>query len=50
MNRKNKTIICRVPRELAEALKKAAARELITKSAYARRAILYAVRRDLRLT
>jgi hypothetical protein len=40
------TLIFRCPKSVAEAVEKAAARELITKAAFARRAVLTALKRD----
>jgi hypothetical protein len=40
------TLIFRCPKVVADAVEKAAARELITKAAFARRAVLTALQRD----
>jgi hypothetical protein len=40
------TLIFRCPKSVAEAVEKAAANELITKAAFARRAVLAALQRD----
>jgi hypothetical protein len=42
----SETLICRCPEALADAIERAAARELISKAAYARRAVLTALQRD----
>jgi hypothetical protein len=42
----SETLICRWPEALADAIERAAARELITKTAYARRAVLAALQSD----
>jgi hypothetical protein len=40
------TLICRCPEALADAIERAAASELISKAAYARRAVMTALQRD----
>jgi hypothetical protein len=40
------TLICRCPETLTDAIERAAASELISKAAYARRAVLAALQRD----
>jgi hypothetical protein len=42
----SEVLICRCPKTLSDALEQAAANELITKAAYARRAVMSALRRD----
>jgi hypothetical protein len=42
----SQTLICRCPEALADAIERAAASELISKAAYARRAVMAALRRD----
>jgi hypothetical protein len=42
----SETLICRCPEALADAIERAAATELISKAAYARRAVLAALQRD----
>jgi hypothetical protein len=42
----SETLICRCPEALADAIERAAAAELISRAAYARRAVLAALQRD----
>jgi hypothetical protein len=42
----SETLICRCPEALADAIERAAASELISKAAYARRAVQAALQRD----
>jgi hypothetical protein len=42
----SETLICRCPEVLADAIERAAASELISKAAYARRAVMAALQRD----
>jgi hypothetical protein len=42
----SQTLICRCPEALTDAIERAAASELISKAAYARRAVLAALQRD----
>ncbi len=42
----SETLICRCPEAVADAIERAAAAELISRAAYARRAVLAALQRD----
>jgi hypothetical protein len=42
----SETLICRFPEALADAIERATASELISKAAYARRAVMAALQRD----